>query len=158
MLEDQERSLWNRDQIAEGKAWVESALSSRRFGPYTLQAAIAAAHADAPSAAATDWAKITGLYDVLVQVEPSPVVELNRAVAVAMANGLSEGLLLLDALQERGELREYYLLPAARGDLLRRMERWEESGEAYREALALVSNEAERKFLQRRLAHVQGKI
>jgi len=106
----------------------------------------------------TDWHQIAALYELLWQAQPSPVVELNRAVAVAMANGLSEGLLLLDALQERGELRGYYLLPAARGDLLRRMERWEESGEAYREALALVSNEAERKFLQRRLAEVQGKI
>ena len=158
LLEEQDRSRWHRDQIAEGLELVENALGRGARGPYALQAAIAALHAQAKSVQETDWHQIAALYELLWQVQPSPVVELNRAVAVAMANGLSEGLLLLDALQERGELRGYYLLPAARGDLLRRMERWEESGEAYREALALVSNEAERKFLQRRLAHVQGKI
>jgi RNA polymerase sigma-70 factor (ECF subfamily) len=158
LLEEQDRSRWHRDQIAEGLELVENALARGARGPYALQAAIAALHAQAKSVQETDWHQIAALYELLWQVQPSPVVELNRAVAVAMANGLSEGLLLLDALQERGELRGYYLLPAARGDLLRRMERWEESGEAYREALALVSNEAERKFLQRRLAEVQGKI
>jgi RNA polymerase sigma-70 factor, ECF subfamily len=158
LLEEQDRSLWHRDQIGEGLELVENALARGARGPYALQAAIAALHAQAKSVQETDWHQIAALYELLWQVQPSPVVELNRAVAVAMANGLSEGLLLLDALQERGELRGYYLLPSARGDLLRRMERWEESGEAYREALALVSNEAERKFLQRRLAEVQGKI
>jgi RNA polymerase sigma-70 factor, ECF subfamily len=158
LLEEQDRSRWHRDQIAEGLELVENALGRGARGPYALQAAIAALHAQAKSVQETDWHQIAALYELLWRVQPSPVVELNRAVAVAMANGLSEGLLLLDALQERGELRGYYLLPAARGDLLRRMERWEESGEAYREALALVSNEAERKFLQRRLAEVQGKI
>jgi RNA polymerase sigma-70 factor (ECF subfamily) len=158
LLEEQDRSRWHHDQIAEGLELVENALGRGARGPYALQAAIAALHAQAKSVQETDWHQIAALYELLWQVQPSPVVELNRAVAVAMANGLSEGLLLLDALQERGELRGYYLLPAARGDLLRRMERWEESGEAYRKALALVSNEAERKFLQRRLAEVQGKI
>jgi RNA polymerase sigma-70 factor, ECF subfamily len=158
LLEEQDRSRWHRDQIAEGLELVENALARGARGPYALQAAIAALHAQAKSVQETDWHQIAALYELLWQVQPSPVVELNRAVAVAMANGLSEGLLLLDALQERGELRGYYLLPAARGDLLRRMERWEESGDAYREALALVSNEAERKFLQRRLAEVQGRI
>ena len=158
LLEEQDRSRWHRDQIAEGLELVENALARGARGPYALQAAIAALHAQAKSVQETDWHQIAALYELLWQVQPSPVVGVNRAGAVAMADGLSEGLLLLDALQERGELRGYYLLPSARGDLLRRMERWEESGEAYREALALVSNEAERKFLQRRLAHVQGKI
>jgi RNA polymerase sigma-70 factor (ECF subfamily) len=139
---------WHRDQIAEGLELVENALGRGARGPYALQAAIAALHAQAKSAQETDWHQIAALYELLWQVQPSPVVELNRAVAVAMASGWSEGLVLLDALQERGELRGYYLLPAARGDLLRRMERWKQSGEAYLQALALVSNEAERKFLQ----------
>jgi RNA polymerase sigma-70 factor (ECF subfamily) len=158
LLEEQDRSRWHRDQIAEGLELVENALGRGARGPYALQAAIAALHAQAKSARETDWHQIAALYELLWQVQPSPVVELNRAVAIAMANGLSEGLQLLDALQERGELRGYYLLPAARGDLLRRMERWEESSNAYREALALVSNEAERKFLQSRLAEVQGRL
>jgi RNA polymerase sigma-70 factor, ECF subfamily len=158
LLEEQDRSRWHRDQIAEGLELVENALGRGARGPYALQAAIAALHAQAKSVQETDWHQIAALYELLWQVQPSPVVELNRAVAVAMANGLAEGLLLLDALQERGELRGYYLLPAARGDLLRRMERWKQSSEAYLQALALVSNEAERKFLQRRLAEVLGKI
>ncbi|HEY5704182.1 MAG TPA: RNA polymerase sigma factor [Terrimicrobiaceae bacterium] len=119
VLEDQDRSLWNRDQIAEGKVLVERALSSRRFGPYALQAAIAALHADAPNAAATDWAQIAGLYDVLVQAEPSPVVELNRAVAVAMRDGPAAGLALIDAILARGNLADYHLAHAARADLCR---------------------------------------
>jgi RNA polymerase sigma-70 factor (ECF subfamily) len=158
LLEEQDRTRWHHDQIAEGLELVENALGRGARGPYALQAAIAALHAQAQSAQETDWHQITALYELLLQVQPSPVVELNRAVAVAMASGLPEGLLLLNALEERGELRGYYLLPSARGDLLRRMERWEESGEAYRQALALVSNEAERRFLQRRLSEVQGKI
>ncbi len=156
LLEDQDRSRWHRHQIAEGLELVERALGRGARGPYALQAAIAALHAQAKSARQTDWHQIVALYELLLQVQPSPVVELNRAVAVAMASGLSEGLDLLNSLEERGELSGYYLLSAARGDVLRRLERWEESGDAYREALALVSNEAERKFLQRRLAEVQS--
>ena len=114
-------------------------------------------HAQAPTAAATDWGEIAALYDVLLRMEPSPVVELNRAVAVAMAHGLAEGLRLLDELEERRVLPGYYFLPAARGDLLRRMERWEQAVEAYREALVLVGNEAERRFLQKRLGEVEPK-
>jgi RNA polymerase sigma-70 factor, ECF subfamily len=154
LLEDQERSLWNRDQIAEGKALVESALSSRRFGPYTLQAAIAAAHADAPNAAATDWAKITGLYDVLVQVEPSPVVELNRAVAVAMRDGPDPGLALIDTILARGDLAGYHLAHAARADLCRRLGRTAEARASYEMALTLARQEPERRFLERRLAEL----
>ena len=152
LLEDQDRSLWNRDQIAEGKALVESALSSRRFGPYTLQAAIAAAHAEAPNAAATDWAQITGLYDLLVRVEPSPVVELNRAVAVAMRDGPDAGLALIDAILARGDLTDYHLAHAARADLCRRLGRRTEARVSYGRALTLARQEPERRFLQRRLA------
>ena len=155
LLEEQDRTRWHRDQIAEGLELIENALGRGARGPYALQAAIAALHAQANSARETDWHQIAALYELLLQVQPSPVVELNRAVAVAMASGLPEGLRLLNALEEQGELRGYYLLPAARGDLLRRMERWDESGEAYRRALNLVSNEAERRFLQRRLSEVQ---
>lgn len=157
LLEEQDRARWHRDQIAEGLELIENALGLGARGPYALQAAIAALHAQAKSARETDWHQIAALYELLLQVQPSPVVELNRAVAVAMASGFPEGLSLLNALEERGELRGYYLLPAARGDLLRRMGRWEESGEAYRQALALVSNEAERRFLQRRLSQVEAR-
>ena len=128
LLEDQDRSLWNRDQIAEGMALVERALSSRRFGPYTLQAAIAAVHAEAPNAAATDWAQIVGLYDLLLRAEPSPVVELNRAVAVAMRDGPEAGLALIDAILARGDLADYHLAHAARADLCRRLGRTAEPG------------------------------
>ena len=157
LLEEQDRSLWHNDQIEEGLDLVERALARGARGPYALQAAIAALHAQAKSARETDWHQIAALYELLLQIQPSPVVELNRAVEVAMADGLGEGLRLLDALEERGELRGYYLLPSARGDLLRRMEQWPEAEEAYRQALSLVGNEAERRFLQRRLAEVQGK-
>ena len=157
LLEEQDRSLWHNDQIEEGLDLVERALARGARGPYALQAAIAALHAQAKSARETDWHQIAALYELLLQIQPSPVVELNRAVAVAMADGLGEGLRLLDALEERGELRGYYLLPSARGDLLRRMAQWPEAEEAYRQALSLVGNEAERRFLQRRLAEVQGK-
>jgi RNA polymerase sigma-70 factor, ECF subfamily len=157
LLEEQDRSLWHNDQIEEGLDLVERALARGARGHYALQAAIAALHAQAKSARETDWHQIAALYELLLQIQPSPVVELNRAVAVAMADGLGEGLRLLDALEERGELRGYYLLPSARGDLLRRMEQWPEAEEAYRQALSLVGNEAERRFLQRRLAEVQGK-
>ena len=154
LLEDQDRSLWNRDQIAEGKALVERALSSRRFGPYTLQAAIASVHADAPNAAATDWAQIAGLYDVLVRVEPSPVVELNRAVAVAMRDGPDAGLALIDAILARGDLADYHLAHAARADLCRRLGRTAEARASYEMALTLARQEPERRFLERRLAEL----
>jgi RNA polymerase sigma-70 factor (ECF subfamily) len=130
---------------------VERALSSRRFGPYTLQAAIAAVHAEAPAAAASDWAQIVGLYDVLAQACPSPVVELNRAVAVAMRDGPSAGLALIDALLARGDLKNYHLAHAARADLCRRLGRTTEARAAYQRALELTRQEPERRFLARRL-------
>jgi RNA polymerase sigma-70 factor, ECF subfamily len=151
LLENQDRSLWNREQIAEGSALVERALSSGQFGPYTLQAAIVAVHAGALSAAATDWARIVGLYDVLAQADPSPVVELNRAVAVAMRDGPEAGLALIDALLARGELEEYHLAHAARADLFRRLGRPAEAAAAYRTALALARQEPERRFIEGRL-------
>ncbi len=151
LLENQDRSLWDREQIAEGLALVERALSSRRFGPYTLQAAIAAVHAAAPSAAATDWAEIVGLYDVLAQAMPSPVVELNRAVAVAMRDGPAAGLVLIDAILERGDLADYHLAHAARADLCRRLGRTVEARGSYERALSLTRQEPERRFIQRRL-------
>jgi RNA polymerase sigma-70 factor, ECF subfamily len=152
LLEEQDRSLWNRDQITEGKALMEKALSSRRLGPYTLQAAIATAHADAPNAAATDWARIAGLYDLLVRLEPSPVVELNRAVAVAMRDGPEAGIALIDAILARGELADYHLAHAARADLCRRGGRTAEARASYEVALTLARQEPERRFLERRLA------
>jgi RNA polymerase sigma-70 factor (ECF subfamily) len=139
LLEDQDRSLWNREQIAEGVALVQRALSTRRFGPYTLQAAISAVHAEAPTAAATDWSQIVGLYDLLVQAVPSPVVELNRAVAVAMSEGPQAGLALIDAILASGELADYHLAHSARAELLRRLGRSEEAAAAYRKALAILS-------------------
>jgi RNA polymerase sigma-70 factor (ECF subfamily) len=151
LLGDQDRSLWNRDQIVEGSALIERALSSRQFGPYTLQAAIAAVHAGAPSADATDWAQIVGLYDVLAQAEPSPVVALNRAVAVAMRDGPEAGLALIDALLARGELADYHLAHSARADLLRRLGRRDEAAASYRKALALARQEPERRFIEGRL-------
>ena len=154
LLEDQDRSLWDREQIAEGKALVERALSSRRFGPYTLQAAIAAVHAEAPTPAATDWARIAGLYNVLVRAEPSPVVELNHAVAVAMRDGSEAGLRLIDAILTRGALAEYHLAHAARADLCRRLGRSAEAMASYERALALTRLDPERRFLERRLAEL----
>jgi RNA polymerase sigma-70 factor, ECF subfamily len=151
LLGDQDRSLWNRDQIAEGLALVERALSSRRFGPYTLQAAIAAVHAEAPNAAATDWAQIVGLYDVLAQADPSPVVELNRAVAMAMRDGPAAGLALIDAILARGDLGDYHLAHSARADLCRRLGRTAEARVSYERALGLTRQEPERRFLQERL-------
>src|SRR5207237_730612 len=134
LLDDQDRSLWDRDHIAEGMKMVESALASRRAGPYTIQAAIAAVHAEAPTAGATDWAEIVGLYDVLARADPSPVIELNRAVAVAMRDGPAAGLALIDALLARGELADYHLAHAARADLFRRLGRPDEAAAAYRTA------------------------
>lgn len=154
LLDDQDRSLWNREQIAEGSALVERALSSRRFGPYTLQAAIAAVHAQAPSAAATDWAQIVGLYDVLARADPSPVVELNLAVAVAMRDGPSAGLALIDAILARGDLGDYHLAHAARADLCRRLGRTAEARASYERALGLTRQEPERRFLERRLGEL----
>ncbi|MCQ4288551.1 RNA polymerase sigma factor [Pseudomonas stutzeri] len=150
-LDQQDRSLWDRSQIEEGSALVQRALASRRFGPYTLQAAIVAAHAEAPSAAQTDWAQIVGLYDVLLRTSPSPVIELNRAVAVAMRDGPNAGLLLVEGLLARGQLQDYHLLHSARADLCRRLGRLDDARNAYRSALQLAQLEPERRFLQQRL-------
>jgi RNA polymerase sigma-70 factor (ECF subfamily) len=152
LLEDQDRTLWNRQQIAEGGALVERALTTRGFGPYALQAAIAAVHAEARTGAATDWRHIAGLYDVLLRADPSPVVELNRAVAVAMRDGPAAGLALVDGILARGALRDYRLAHSARADLLRRLGRTAEASVAYQQALALTHQEPERRFLERRLA------
>ena len=152
LLEDQDRALWNREQIAEGTALVERALASRRIGPYMLQAAISAVHAEAPTALATDWAQIVGLYDALARIEPSPVVELNRAVAVAMHDGPAAGLLLVDTLLARGELDDYRFAHAARADFCRRLGRDAEARAAYERALALTQQEPERRYLKQRLA------
>lgn len=156
LLEDQDRSLWDRSLITEGTALVERALATRRVGPYALQAAISAVHAEAATAADTDWAQITGLYDLLLRIEPSPVVELNRAVAVAMRDGPEAGLVLVDALLERGELAGYRLAHAARADFCRRLGRRDEARSAYQRALALTRQEPERRFLERRLAALAG--
>ncbi len=155
LLDDQDRSLWNREQIAEGVALVEHALSSRRFGPYTIQAAIAAVHAEAPHPAATDWGRIVGFYDVLARVDPSPVVELNRAVAVAMRDGPSAGLVLVDALLARGDLSDYHLAHAARADLCRRLGRTADARASYERALDLARQDPERRFLERRLRELR---
>lgn len=151
LLEDQDRSLWNREQIDEGLALVDRALSSRRFGSYTLQAAIAAVHAEGGSIAATDWGRIVGLFDLLLQVEPSPVVALNRAVAVAMREGPQAGLALIDAILESGELADYHLAHAARADLCRRLGNIRQARESYERALSLTRQTSERRFLLRRL-------
>jgi RNA polymerase sigma-70 factor (ECF subfamily) len=152
LLDDQDRSLWNRDQITEGSALVERALASGRVGPYTIQAAIATVHADAPNPAATDWGRIVGLYDLLVAADPSPVIELNRAVAVAMRDGPSAGLALIDAILARGELADYYLAHSARAELCRRLGRTTDARASYQRALALTRQEPEQRFLERRLA------
>jgi RNA polymerase sigma-70 factor (ECF subfamily) len=151
LLDEQDRTLWNREQIAEGQALIEQALASRRFGLYTLQAAIAAVHAEAARAADTDWAQIVGLYDVLLRIDPSPVVELNRAAAVAMRDGPAAGLALIDAILVRGDLADYQLAHSARADLCRRLGRTEEARQSYQRALALTRQEPERRFLERRL-------
>ena len=155
LLEEQDRSLWNQNQIAEGLALVKRALSSRRFGPYTLQAAIAAVHAEARTAAATDWAQIVGLYDVLARANPSPVVELNRAVAIAMRDGPSAGLELIDSIMGRGDLVDYYLAYSARADLCRRLGRWAQARASYERALSLARQEPARRFLKRRLNELE---
>jgi RNA polymerase sigma-70 factor (ECF subfamily) len=151
LLANQDRSLWNREQIAEGVALVEKALRSRRFGPYTLQAAIAAVHADAETAAATDWRQIVALYNHLVRIQPSPVVYLNRAVAIAESEGPEAGLAYIDALLEEGELANYHLAHSARAELCRRLGRTAEARSSYQKALALTQQEPERQFLQARI-------
>jgi RNA polymerase sigma-70 factor (ECF subfamily) len=151
LLEEQDRKRWNRDLIVEGTALVRIALSSQRFGPYTLQAAIAAMHAAAPSFAATDWSQIVSLYDLLLQVAPSPVVEINRAVALAMRDGPQAGLALIDAILARGDLVDYHLAHAARAELLRRLGRTAEARLSYQQALTLAQQEPEQRFLKRRL-------
>ena len=156
LLSDQDRSLWDRELINEGIALVERALSLRRFGPYTLQAAIAAVHSEAERAEQTDWAQIVALYDVLVRVDQSPVVELNRAAAIAMRDGAAAGLALIDAILSRGDLDGYYLAHAARADLCRRLGRMDDAREAYQRALSLARQDVERKFLARRLQECRG--
>jgi RNA polymerase sigma-70 factor, ECF subfamily len=154
LLDDQDRALWNRQQIREGCALVERALASRRFGPYTLQAAIAAVHAEAPSAAQTDWRQIVGLYEVLRRVDPSPVFELNRAVAIAMRDGPEEGLRLIDDILRRGDLADYALAHSARAELCRRTGHRDAAVVSYRRALELTRQEPARRFLEERLAEL----
>lgn len=155
LLENQDRSLWNREQIAEGVALLEKALKSRRFGTYTLQAAIAAVHAQAESVALTDWRQIVALYNRLVRIQPSPVVQLNRAVAIAMCDGPEAGLAHIDAVLEQGELANYYLAHSARADMYRRLGRTAEARSSYEKALALTQQEPERQFLQERIRQLK---
>jgi RNA polymerase sigma-70 factor (ECF subfamily) len=151
LLEDQDRGQWNREMIGEGKQLIERSLRTGRFGVYTIQAAISAVHADAASAAQTDWAQIVALYDVLMRSAPSPVIELNRAVAIAMRDNFESGLALIDAIMDRGELSDYHLAHAARADLCRRLGRAAEARTAYEQALSLAQQEPERRYLQKRL-------
>ena len=155
LLDDQDRSLWNRDLVAEGGRLVRQALASRQFGSYTIQAAIATVHAEAPDAAGTNWTDIVGLYDVLLRRDPSPVIELNRAVAVAMRDGPAAGLACIDAILARGDLRDYRLAHAARAELCRRLGEKAEARAAYEKALSLTKQEPERRFLERRLADIR---
>jgi RNA polymerase sigma-70 factor, ECF subfamily len=155
LLENQDRSLWNREQIAEGVALVEKALKSHRFGAYTLQAAIAAVHAEAESTAATDWRQIVALYNQLVRIHPSPVAHLNRAVAIAMRDGPEAGLAHIDAILEQGELANYYLAHSARAEMYRRLGRTAEARSSYEKALALTQQEPERQFLQERIRQLK---
>jgi len=155
LLDEQERTAWNRELIDEGIALVERALPLRRPGPYSLQAAIAAVHADAASADVTDWAEIVGLYDLLYELEPSPVVELNRAVAIAMRDSPQAGLAIIDALLERGDLADYRLAHAARADLCRRLGRSDDAKSSYERALTLTRQLPERRFIERRLAELK---
>ncbi|OAI02200.1 RNA polymerase subunit sigma-24 [Methylomonas methanica] len=155
LLDDQDRTLWDKERIAEGSALVQRALVSRRYGPYAVQAAIAAVHANASHAAATDWPQIVALYDVLLRIDASPVIELNRAVAVAMRDGPLAGLELVDAILQNGDLNDYHLAHAARADLFRRLGRTDEAVAAYEQALALARQEPERRFLARRLREIR---
>jgi len=157
LLEEQDRQRWDREEIREGLSLVNSALRSGSRGPYALQAAIAALHAQATRPEDTDWRQIVLLYEGLLREQPSPIVQLNHAAAVAMADGPAAGLLLLDQLDGKPELRDYYLLPAARGDLFRRLHQWTDAAQAYRRALSLASNQSARSFLTRRLAEVEAK-
>jgi RNA polymerase sigma-70 factor, ECF subfamily len=154
LLEEQDRKLWDRARIEEGSRLVREALSTSRYGPYTIQAAIAAVHAEAADASATDWAEIVGLYDVLLRMSPSPVVELNRAVAVAMRDGAETGLAIVDTIFRRGDLRDYRFAHAARADLCRRLGRTAEAKASYQRALELTRQEPERRFIERRLAEL----
>lgn len=156
LLEDQDRSLWNREMILEGAALVERALRSGEFGPYTLQAAIAAIHAEAPDPATTDWTEIVGLYDVLLKADPSPVIELNRAAAVAMRDGPASGLGLIDAILSRGELGDYPLLHSARAELFRRLGKTDQALQSYEQALELTRQEPQRRFLLSRIESLRG--
>jgi RNA polymerase sigma-70 factor (ECF subfamily) len=154
LLEQQDRSLWNQDLIREGTALVGQALASKRIGPYTLQAAVVAVHAESPGAEETDWAQIVALYDLLIRSEPSPIIELNRAVAVAMRDGPAKGLELVDGLLERGELAQYHLAHAARADFCRRLGKKADARASYQRALALAKQEPERRFLEKRLGEL----
>jgi RNA polymerase sigma-70 factor (ECF subfamily) len=155
LLEEQDRTLWDRELIAEGTALTERALGSHRFGPYSLQAAIAAVHAESADSGVTDWAQIVGLYDVLLRVQHSPVVELNRAVAVAMRDGAAAGLALVDAILARGDLSDYRLAHAAHADLCRRLGEPARARASYERALELTHQEPERRFIERRLAELE---
>jgi RNA polymerase sigma-70 factor (ECF subfamily) len=154
LLEQQDRSLWNQDLIREGTALVGQALASKRIGPYTLQAAVVAVHAESPGAEETDWAQIVALYDLLIRSEPSPIIELNRAVAVAMRDGPAKGLELVDGLLERGELAQYHLAHATRADFCRRLGKKADARASYQRALALAKQEPERRFLEKRLGEL----
>jgi RNA polymerase sigma-70 factor (ECF subfamily) len=157
VLEEQDRSLWHWEQIREGTELVESALRRGANGAYALQGSIAALHANAKTAKDTDWPQIAALYCVLLRSHPSPIIEVNRAVAVAMAGALEEGLGILEEIEKREELTEFHLLPAARADLLRRLGRMGEAADAYRRALSLATNDIVRRFLRRRLAEMEGR-
>jgi RNA polymerase sigma-70 factor (ECF subfamily) len=154
LLAEQDRTLWDRTLINDGISLVERAISSRRFGPYTLQAAIAAVHAEASSAEVTDWAQIVGLYDVLARADPSPVIALNRAAAIAMRDGPAAGLAIVDTIMRSGDLEDYHLAHSARADLCRRLGRYGDARTAYQRALRLARQEPERRFLERRLTEL----
>jgi len=156
LLEEQDRSLWNQTQIEEGQRLVERAFNSRQFGPYTVQAAISAVHANAADAESTDWTQIVGLYDVLLLISPSPVVELNRAVAVAMRDGSDAGLQLVDSILERGDLGDYYLAHSARAEFCRRLGKSDDALASYQRALVLTRQEPERRFLEGRIASLSN--
>jgi RNA polymerase sigma-70 factor, ECF subfamily len=158
LLEEQDRGRWDRAQIAEGLTHSEAAIAADAHGPYAIQSAIAVVHSRAKSAGATDWRAIANLYARLIAIRPSPVIELNRAVAIAMADGPAAGLELIDAIAATGELRDYYLMWSARADLLRRLERWAEAAESYRAALARVGSAPERRFIRRRLEEMSSKM
>ncbi|MCA9037760.1 MAG: RNA polymerase subunit sigma-24, partial [Planctomycetaceae bacterium] len=157
LLEDQDRTLWNQGFIAEGQQLVEQALRSRRFGVYTIQAAISAVHAEARQASETDWEQIVALYDILLRADRSPVVELNRAVAIAMRDNIESGLSIIDDILARGELQHYYLIHSARGEFLRRLGRLDESKSAFEWAFSLAEQEPEKRFLRAKIASLNSK-